>query len=402
MFAHSSGSSTCSLSTPDTAPSGSQGSGEAFNSSSPPSSADVVSSASSASSSRTLPTHHSLLTSAFSSLHVPSAPSPYPPLTVVTRNVYHSAADVPRRESDEFGCCTCAPERAVEPPSACADDSCVNRSMLIECSAPCPQSGARCRNQRFARREYSPHLQVRLMGSKGYGVIATQRIPAHTFVIEYVGEVIPASLVPARLSSASSSSSTPHLYLLTLSRQLVIDATRCGNVGRFINHACDDNNCVTQRWTVQGRDRVGVFTCRDVEAGDELTFDYRWQRTAGPKLPCTCGKRRCRGWLGQKEKDDEDGEEEKDFSSRDSSAAESEEGRNSEAQRSKRRRYHDALYEHLAERWLQALDHPPPSAAAPASVELRLLQRCQQARAQQLEALLHHVAVEDGAALRGA
>lgn len=50
-----------------------------------------------------------------------------------------------------------------------------------------------------------------------------------------------------------------------------------GALGRFINHSCEPN-CETQKWVVQGELAIGLFTQRSVKAGEELTFDYNFER----------------------------------------------------------------------------------------------------------------------------
>ena len=35
---------------------------------------------------------------------------------------------------------------------------------------------------------------------------------------------------------------------------------------------------MTQKWMVNGENRVGFFTTRDVKRGDELNFDYKYER----------------------------------------------------------------------------------------------------------------------------
>lgn len=50
-----------------------------------------------------------------------------------------------------------------------------------------------------------------------------------------------------------------------------------GHLGRFINHSCDPN-CETQKWLVHGELAIGLFAVRDVDAGEELTFDYNFER----------------------------------------------------------------------------------------------------------------------------
>lgn len=46
----------------------------------------------------------------------------------------------------------------------------------------------------------------------------------------------------------------------------IIDAGPKGNYSRFMNHSCQPN-CETQKWTVNGDTRVGLFAICDVPAG---------------------------------------------------------------------------------------------------------------------------------------
>lgn len=57
----------------------------------------------------------------------------------------------------------------------------------------------------------------------------------------------------------------------------IIDATRKGCLARFINHSCRPN-CVTQKWVIGKTMRIGIFTSRNIKAGEELTFDYKFER----------------------------------------------------------------------------------------------------------------------------
>lgn len=40
-----------------------------------------------------------------------------------------------------------------------------------------------------------------------------------------------------------------HIYLLEISRDVVLDCTSCGNQARFLNHSCEPN-CEIQLWCV--------------------------------------------------------------------------------------------------------------------------------------------------------
>lgn len=80
-----------------------------------------------------------------------------------------------------------------------------------------------------------------------------------------------------------------HVYLMALGKGEVfliffvllhgqlIDATSKGGIFRYINHSCDPN-CETQKWTVDGESCIGIFSKKFIKRGEELTFDYQFER----------------------------------------------------------------------------------------------------------------------------
>uniref|UniRef100_A0A2D4KM57 SET domain-containing protein n=1 Tax=Micrurus paraensis TaxID=1970185 RepID=A0A2D4KM57_9SAUR len=79
----------------------------------------------------------------------------------------------------------------------------------------------------------------------------------------------------------------------------LLDATREGNVGRFLNHSCSPNLFV-QSVFVETHNRnfpwVAFFTKRHVKAGTELTWDYGYKAGSMPETEttCQCGSLKCR------------------------------------------------------------------------------------------------------------
>ncbi|XP_068919745.1 histone-lysine N-methyltransferase SETDB2 isoform X2 [Petaurus breviceps papuanus] len=79
----------------------------------------------------------------------------------------------------------------------------------------------------------------------------------------------------------------------------LLDATKEGNVGRFLNHSCNPNLFV-QNVFVETHDRnfpwVAFFTKRHVKAGTELTWDYGYEAGSIPEkeISCQCGFHTCR------------------------------------------------------------------------------------------------------------
>jgi len=174
---------------------------------------------------------------------------------------------------------------------------------MIECSSRCP-FGDICTNKRFTNRDYYPS-EVFQTSWKGWGLRAVDKIPANQLVYEYCGEVLD-QLEFERRSLQYSIENRQHFYFMQLAQDEIIDATFKGNNSRCINHSCAPN-CETQKWTVNGRLRVGFFTIREIDAKEELTFDYQFQRYGKEAQKCYCGSSNCRGFLGQapSEKDQE-------------------------------------------------------------------------------------------------
>ncbi|XP_036155096.1 histone-lysine N-methyltransferase SETDB2 isoform X1 [Myotis myotis] len=82
-------------------------------------------------------------------------------------------------------------------------------------------------------------------------------------------------------------------------RVFLLDATKEGNVGRFLNHSCCPNLLV-QNVFVETHDRnfplVAFFTNRYVKARTELTWDYGYEPGTVPdkEILCQCGVNKCR------------------------------------------------------------------------------------------------------------
>lgn len=71
-----------------------------------------------------------------------------------------------------------------------------------------------------------------------------------------------------------------------------------------MNHSCNPN-CVTQKWVIGKKMRIGIFTSRDITAGEELTFDYKFERYGTIAQECYCGEPNCKGFIGASDADEE-------------------------------------------------------------------------------------------------
>lgn len=207
--------------------------------------------------------------------------------------VYRSHRQVP---ADEVAVCECEYVEG-DPQSACGEERCLNAMLNSECTpGHCP-CGERCLNQKFQRCQYA-NLDVVKTTGRGWGLFAKEDIEAGRFLVEYCGEVLSDRDVPQRLEKYAAEGEA-NAYILKLSGSEVIDATKKGSLGRFMNHSCSPN-CITRKWNVLGEVRVGIYTAVDVLAGTELMYDYNFEWYGGEKVRCRCGAATCQGFLGSK------------------------------------------------------------------------------------------------------
>lgn len=131
------------------------------------------------------------------------------------------------------------------------------------------------------------HLRFARSPIHDWGLYAMERIARGEMVIEYVGEVIRAQVADKR-EKAYERQGIGSSYLFRIDEDLVVDATKKGNLGyvfcyysrdrvtyecyrRLINHACDPN-CTAKIITISGEKKIVIYAKRDIELGDEVTY----------------------------------------------------------------------------------------------------------------------------------
>lgn len=179
------------------------------------------------------------------------------------------------------------------------DSECINRMLLYECHLQVCAAGEKCQNQAFTKRQYT-QVEIFRTLSRGWGLRGVRDIKKGAFVSEYVGEMIDEEECRARIRHAQENDIC-NFYMLTLDKDRIIDAGPKGNEARFMNHSCQPN-CETQKWTVNGDTRVGLFAVCDIPAGTELTFNYNLDCLGNDKTVCRCGAPNCSGFLGDRPK----------------------------------------------------------------------------------------------------
>ncbi|XP_067125107.1 histone-lysine N-methyltransferase SETD1B-A [Centruroides vittatus] len=127
-----------------------------------------------------------------------------------------------------------------------------------------------------------------------WGLFALEPIAADEMVIEYVGQMIRpivADLRETKYTELGIGSS----YLFRVDSETIIDATRCGNLARFINHSCNPN-CYAKVITVEGQKKIVIYSKQAINVNEEITYDYKFP-IEDEKIPCLCGAPQCRGYL---------------------------------------------------------------------------------------------------------
>ncbi|XP_056867738.1 histone-lysine N-methyltransferase NSD2 [Takifugu flavidus] len=219
-----------------------------------------------------------------------------PPYKFIKVNKPVGKVQVYAADVSEIPKCNCKPSD--ERPCG-FESECLNRMLQYECHPQVCPSGERCGNQDFTQRLY-PDTKIIKTPGKGWGLITLRDIKKGEFVNEYIGELIDEEECRARIKYAQENNVT-NFYMLTIDKDRIIDAGPKGNYSRFMNHSCQPN-CETQKWTVNGDTRVGLFAICDVPAGTELTFNYNLDCLGNEKTACCCGAPNCSGFLGDRPK----------------------------------------------------------------------------------------------------
>lgn len=93
----------------------------------------------------------------------------------------------------------------------------------------------------------------------GLGFFTLVPIKADKKIIEYIGPILGNEEIAGKKSR----------YLMEIDEDHFIDGSPRSNAARYINHSCEPN-AKAYRTGV----RVWIWSIRDIEAGEEITYDY--------------------------------------------------------------------------------------------------------------------------------
>lgn len=124
-------------------------------------------------------------------------------------------------------------------------------------------------------------VEVKPSPIQGLGVFATRRCLVGQRIrrVNIVREVTPASPIREDAGERAEHCGYPDGKILLW-----------GFPDRHVNHSCDPN-----AYELYEGDTIHIMARREIGAGEEITFDYNINTSAGNSWPCHCGALRCRG-----------------------------------------------------------------------------------------------------------
>ncbi|CAN6449969.1 unnamed protein product [Victoria cruziana] len=159
-----------------------------------------------------------------------------------------------------------------------------------------------------SRKEYNRYKQAKgwknlvvyKSGIHALGLYTSQFIPRGAMVVEYVGEIVGSHVADKREIEYLAGRGVQYksaCYFFRIDKEHIIDATRKGGIARFVNHSCLPN-CVAKIITIRNEKKVVFFAERDINPGEEITYDYHFNHEdEGKKIPCFCNSKNCRRYL---------------------------------------------------------------------------------------------------------
>ncbi|MHC1764839.1 MAG: SET domain-containing protein [Verrucomicrobiia bacterium] len=124
-------------------------------------------------------------------------------------------------------------------------------------------------------------LEFRESPIHGTGAFAAMALPAGTRVVQYLGRKITKAE-----SMRQCELNNPFIFYLDSHHDL--DGNVAWNPARLLNHSCTPN-CEAQHLD----DGIFVVATRDIEAGEEVTFNYGYDLENFREYPCHCGSPEC-------------------------------------------------------------------------------------------------------------
>lgn len=132
------------------------------------------------------------------------------------------------------------------------------------------------------------NLIVKKSKINNLGLFCTSDIPAHTLIIEYIGEKISDEETEIRDTENDKTGIT---YTFYLNKHWYIDGAVGGNESKYANHSCGPNCKVIRK-----NGRIFFYSKQLIKSGSELTIDYAYDKDSDREI-CRCQDKNCRGFI---------------------------------------------------------------------------------------------------------
>lgn len=234
-----------------------------------------------------------------------------PPLfKYITKNIISKSLAIKKRT--QYGCycfnnCSgtkCCPRSLIQFKDESKRMALKASHIKYECNDECSCDSS-CDNRKTQEKSSVSLSLFKTRNNRGWGVKTKTNIQYNTFIFEYVGKIID--------QSETCLKNQTYMYDLFTTMQnnndfYTIDASKYGNLSRFLNHSCNPNCTiwkVLQCNTNPKLFKLCFFSKRYIPPNQELTIDYNGLDDAGnqPKrsskssLKCLCGSSKCTGYI---------------------------------------------------------------------------------------------------------
>lgn len=159
------------------------------------------------------------------------------------------------------------------------------------------------RIEKLRKRGESDYVEVRGSEIHGQGVYCIEPIEKEQYFIEYVGNLIDKEESERRAwkqYEEHEKTGAAAVYIFNLTKKWDLDGNVEWNPARLINHSCEPNS-----EAIQDGKRVYLQALRDIEVGEEITFDYGFDVDCYEDHPCRCGSPKCIGYIVGRDYHDE-------------------------------------------------------------------------------------------------
>lgn len=139
---------------------------------------------------------------------------------------------------------------------------------------------------------------VELKGSEvhGKGVFAITKIPKDTKIIQYIGRKITKKesekIADEQLELNKKDNNHGAVYIFELNKKYDLDGNTPDNHAKYINHSCNPN-CES----INEDNEIWIYSIKEIQKGEELSFDYGYDPDSYEDHPCKCGANNCIGYI---------------------------------------------------------------------------------------------------------